>query len=164
MDYSLKLSVLVASIVLTGLSSGLCFTWSNAVTPGIGELNNFGYLSAFQQMNRSILNPAFMIVFFSPILLDLVAVYLYKGSSTQLLWSLILASSCYFFGVVMVTIFGNVPLNELLDKTDLSLTDNEGLQELRNQFEAKWNRLHLIRTISSFISFLLILLALLIKK
>ena len=56
---NLKLALLVFGIVCTGLTAGLCFTWSNAVTPGIGQLDNFGYLSAFQAMNRAILNAVF---------------------------------------------------------------------------------------------------------
>ena len=69
MEFSLKLTTLVLTILVTGLSAGLCFTWSNAVTTGIGRLDNFSYLSAFQQMNRTILNPVFFIVFFGPFFL-----------------------------------------------------------------------------------------------
>lgn len=164
MELSLKLTTLVASIILTGLSAGLCFTWSNAVTPGIGHLDNLGYLSAFQQMNRTIINPSSMIVFFGPLLLHLVNIYLFKNTSTTTMWVLILAAAIYFFGVVLITIFGNVPLNELLDKTNLSTASIEDLRSLRETFEDKWNRLHLIRTVTSGISFLLLTITLLIKN
>ena len=81
-----------------------------------------------------------------------------------MIWLLMAGIAFYFFGVLLVTMFGNLPLNDLLDKTDLSKSGFKDLKLLRNQFEAKWNRLHLIRTISSVISFLLLILTLLIKK
>ena len=77
-----------------------------------------------------------------------------------MIWLLIIAMAFYFFGVLLVTIFGNVPLNELLDKTDLSKASLEDLKLLRNRFETKWNRLHLIRTVTSITSFLLLIISL----
>lgn len=161
MTLTIKLSTLVIATLLTGLSAGLCFTWANAVTTGIGKLGNLEYLQAFQQMNRVIINPTFIVVFFGAFALQLVNIFLLKNTSTALLIHIITATLMYFFGVVLVTIFGNVPLNELLDKTNLAETNMESLQNLRTHFEAKWNRLHLIRTIASIISFLLLLISLL---
>jgi uncharacterized membrane protein len=164
MDYSNQEIATVLLILLTGLSAGLCFTWSNAITPGIEKLNDFGYLSAFQQMNRSIINPLFIIVFFGPFFLGLVSIYLFKNESSSIIWLLMMSVAFYFFGALLVTMFGNVPLNNLLEKTDLSKASFDDLKFLRSQFENKWNRLHLIRTISSVISFLLVMLTLLIKN
>lgn len=164
MDFTLQHIVTIVLVLLLGLSSGLCFTWANSVTPGIGQLDDFGYLSAFQQMNRSIINPLFILVFFGPFFLGFINLYLYKNASNTIIWFLILAIAIYFFGVLLVTIFGNVPLNEILDKTDLSKASLEDLKQLREQFEDKWNRLHLIRTINSAVAFLLLILTLLIKK
>ena len=164
MDFTLQHIVTIVLVLLLGLSSGLCFTWANSVTPGIGQLDDFGYLSAFQQMNRSIINPLFILVFFGPFFLGFINLYLYKNASNTKIWFLILAIAIYFFGVLLVTFFGNVPLNEILDKTDLSKASLEELKQLREQFEDKWNRLHLIRTINSTVAFLLLILTLLIKK
>ena len=164
MEYTTQYLASIVLILLTGLSAGLCFTWSNAITPGIGRLDDLGYLSAFQQMNRSIINPLFIIVFFGPFFLGLINLYLLKNGLSPIIWLLILAIAFYFFGVVLVTIFGNVPLNGILDKTDLGISSLEDLKQLRDRFEDKWNRLHLIRTIGSVISFLLLILTLLIKK
>lgn len=152
---------MIALILLTGLSAGLCFTWSNTVTPGLGRLDDLGYLQSFQQMNKTILNPIFIVVFFAPFFLSLVNIYLLKNSSSNLLWLVILAGVIYFFGVLLITLFGNVPLNEMLDKSDLSISSIDELSQLREKFEVKWNRLHSIRTISSIISFLLLIIGLL---
>ena len=159
MEISIKLTVLVVATLLTGLSAGLCFTWTNAVTTGLARLNDIGYMEAFQAMNRSILNPAFFAVFFGPVLAITASAFLYKSQSTPILWMLIVAALLYFLGVALVTIFGNVPINEVLDSTDLSQINQDDAHSLRMRFENQWTRLHLIRTYASGISFLLLILA-----
>lgn len=146
-------------ILLTGLSAGLCFTWSNSITPGIGKLNDLGYLMSFQQMNRAILNPFFFIVFFAPFILGMYNLYVFINAPKTIIWLLIAALAIYFFGVLLVTIFGNVPLNEILDKTELTSANSIELKNLRSVFETKWNRLHLVRTISSIISFIILIVS-----
>lgn len=160
MGFTFENTAIIALVLLTGLSAGLCFTWTNAVTPGIGRLDDLGYLQSFQQMNRSILNPVFFVVFFGPFFLNLISIYLSKSNSSHLLWLLILAGVLYFFGVLVVTVFGNVPLNGMLDKTDLGIASIDELRQLREKFEVKWNRLHSIRTFTSIISFLLLIISL----
>jgi uncharacterized membrane protein len=71
------------------------------------------------------------------------------------------AGIVYVAGVVVITLFGNVPLNEILDKSDLQVSSPQQLKELRSLFEVKWNRLHLIRTITSILSFILLTISLL---
>ncbi len=161
MEFSTKYLVLIVTIVCTGLSAGLCFTWSNSVTPGIGRMDDLGFLQAFQQMNRAILNPTFFFVFFGPFLLILLNLYQFRTAGNSIMWLLIAAGVVYFLGVVLITIFGNVPLNEMLDKTDLSVASASELKTLRGRFELKWNRLHLIRTITSIASFTLLLISIL---
>jgi uncharacterized membrane protein len=159
-DYTNQHIATILLFLLTGLSAGLCFTWSNAITPGIGKLDDLSYLSAFQQMNRSIINPLFIIVFFGPFFLGLINLYLFKNASSSMILLLIFAMAFYFIGVLLVTIFGNIPLNNLLDKTNLGNATIEDLKLLRNQFETTWNRMHLIRTVSSIASFLILIISL----
>lgn len=118
---------IITLVFLTGLSAGLCFTWSNNIMPEISRLNDLEYLTAFQHMNRVILNPLFFTVFFGPLFLSLVNLYFFKNSSGLIIWILVLATMIYLFGVLLVTVFGNVPLNEMLDKTDLSSVSSEDL-------------------------------------
>lgn len=149
---------IVILIVLTGLSAGLCFTWSNNITPGIGRLDDLGYLMSFQQMNRVILNPTFFFIFFGPFFLNLINLYVFRNASSSVIWLLILATIIYSLGVLLVTILGNVPLNEILDKTELTTASIDELKTLRNTFQVKWNRLHLIRTLSSITSFIILII------
>jgi len=86
----MQLIVLFLATMSTGLMAGIFFTWTNAVTPGIGKLKDIEYLSALQSMNRVILNPAFYLVFICPILtLPLTTILNYNSQS-----SLVTAKPC----------------------------------------------------------------------
>ncbi len=71
---------------------------------------------------------------------------------------LLIASVIYLLGVFIITIKGNIPLNNLLDKSDLEGFSIEDASKLRNEIETKWNNFNLIRTITSSISFILIII------
>ncbi|MCP4884656.1 MAG: DUF1772 domain-containing protein [Flavobacteriales bacterium] len=163
MEINFKIIILILSVLFTGLTAGLCFTWTNAVTPGIGRLDNISFLKAFQAMNRAIINGQFMIVFLGPTILLFINTYLFRYNSTAF-WIFLVAAILFFVGVGLVTVFGNVPLNEILDKSNLEALSKDELQELRNKFEQPWNRLHMIRTLSSLISFVLLITGILYSK
>ena len=162
MDFSIHSITTLSSLLLTGLAAGLCFTWANAVTPGIGRLSDLNYLQAFQEMNRAIINPLFLIVFFGPFLSHAVHLFFYWNEPGPIKGILLLAAISYLAGVLFVTIFGNVPLNEILERTDLQKATSSELKALRLSFEAKWNAYHQIRTAGSLLSFILLILAILL--
>lgn len=164
MEIKFKLIVLLLGILFTGLTAGLCFTWSNAITPGISRLDDQTFLQSFQAMNRAIINKSFLIVFFGPVFLLFLNAFLYKNAHPTAFWSFTLAAILFFLGVGLVTVFRNVPLNEILDKTALESLSAIELKELREKFETPWNRWHIQRTIASFISFVLLLTGLIYTK
>jgi len=164
MELNLESFVILITTVLTGLTAGLCFTWTNAITPGIGLLDDLGFLQAFQAMNRAIINPTFVLVFFGPAIGHLIAVYLKRQSLDLTFWLFLAAAVLFIFGVVFITLFKNVQLNEILDKTDLAAATLEELKALREKFENPWNRWHLIRTISSLLSLVLLLFGILFNN
>ena len=154
----MKVLFFMLAIASTGIMAGTFFTWTNAVTPGIGKLNDMTYLSSLQSMNRVILNPIFYLFFMLPVLVLPLASYLhYKSIPTGLFQSLLVISILYIVGVFLVTAMGNVPLNEILAKTDLSTLSQEQAQQLRLQIEQPWNTYNLIRTICCSSSFFLLI-------
>lgn len=164
MEFNLKIIMLLLGIIGTGLTAGLCFTWSNAVTPGIGMLDDLTFLKSFKAMNRAIINRNFLFVFFGPILLLFLNIYFQKGGNSIAVWAFSLAAVLFFIGVFLVTVLKNVPLNELLDKTILEQATQIELADLRNRFEQPWNRWHMVRTVSSTLAFTLLLIGLLFNK
>ena len=112
--------ILALAILLTGLMAGIFFTWSNAVKPGIGKLSDIEYLRALQSMNRVILNNAFKIMFLGAIIaVALVPVFYFNLYPKNIFWLFVFTLVIYWIGVFGVTVSGNIPLNEILDKTNL---------------------------------------------
>jgi uncharacterized membrane protein len=152
--------ILASAILLTGLMAGIFFTWSNAIKPGIGKLNDLEYLRALQSMNRVILNKAFMGIFLGYIIaVALVPVFHFKLFPNSIFWMFVLALVTYWIGVFGTTAFGNIPLNEILDKVNLEPLNLEEITALRTRIEVKWNNLNLIRSISSGITFALLIIS-----
>ena len=96
MEFKLKFIVLILGILFTGLTAGLCFTWSNAITPGIGKLDDLGFLRSFQAMNRVIINPSFLIVFFGPVVLLFINAFLYRNDFPITFKTFLVAALLYF--------------------------------------------------------------------
>jgi uncharacterized membrane protein len=152
--------ILGSAILLTGLMAGIFFTWSNAVKPGIGKLSDIEYLKALQSMNRVILNNTFRIIFLGAIIaVALVPVFYFNLYPKNIFWLFTFTLGIYWTGVFGVTILGNIPLNEILDKTNLESITIEESKALRRSIEVKWNNLNLIRSISSGLSFLLLIVS-----
>jgi uncharacterized membrane protein len=133
---------------MTALMAGLFYAWSCSVMLGFARLSDKEFVSAMQATNRAIQNPIFFIAFFgAPILLPLSA-FLHYGQSTR--FSLLLAATIiYIIGTFGVTIFGNVPLNNTLDRFNLESATEEETAQQRANFEGRWNNLNTIRTVSS---------------
>ena len=161
MEINFKIIVLLLGVILTGLTAGLCFTWFNAITPGMDDL---GFLKSFQAMNRQIINPAFLITFFGPVILLFLNVYMHRQANLTIFWLYLTAAVLFFVGIGLITVFKNVPLNELLDKTILENLSAHELKALRTKFEQPWNHRHVQRTIASFMAFALLVIGLMYSK
>ncbi|PHS50757.1 MAG: hypothetical protein COB01_11880 [Lutibacter sp.] len=152
--------ILTIATLSVGLIAGLFYSWSISVTPGLEKLNDESYLLAFQSINRAILNPAFFIFFFGLVLLLPMLCYLYYQSPAGIqFWCIVTATFLYFFGVIAVTIFGNVPMNNTLEVLQIESINPEQMASFRLGFERKWNNLNTIRTICSSLSFLSLIIA-----
>ena len=150
--------ILASAILFTGLMAGIFFTWSNAVKPGIGKLSDLEYLRSLQSMNRVILNNTFKVLFMGAILsVALVPIFYFSLYPSNIFWVFVGAFVIYWVGAFGVTVGGNIPLNEILDKTDLESISLEEMKALRDRIETKWNGLNLVRTIASTISFVLLI-------
>jgi len=164
MEINFRIIVLMLGILFTGLTAGLCFTWSNAITPGIGRLDDLGFLQSFQAVNRAIINRSFLITFFGPVVLLFINAYLHRNAHPTTYWSFLIAAILFLVGIGLITVFKNVPLNEMLDKTVLENLSAIELKELRTKFEQPWNRWHIQRTVASFTAFALLLIGVIYNK
>lgn len=163
--YTLDRIILVAATTTTAMLVGLFYGWSVSVVPGLARLNNTEYLSAFQAMNRAILNPLFFISFMGSVILLPLAAYLnYSQPASLCFWLIVAASALYIFGTFGITMAKNVPLNEMLDKFDIATASEEAKAAQRANFEQPWNQLHHIRTVIGFIATVCMIVACLVKR
>ena len=152
------MKMLFITIMLVGLSTGVFFAWSCSVMPGLKLLPAREYLLAFQSMNRAIQNPVFFLCFFGAGILLPVAAWMQRGDSVRC-GLLLAASVIYIVGVLGVTMAGNVPLNEALDKFDAGAATSVQMVRQRELFEGPWMALHNWRTVAAVASFALSVLA-----
>lgn len=154
---------LLITAVLTALIAGLFYAYSCSIVLGLGKLSDTEYLKSMQNINREILNPVFFMSFMGTAVLLPVTTFLFRGESSVFIF-LLLASAAYLIGVFGVTIVGNVPLNDMLDKFDISSSTIEAIKQMRESFENRWNLLNTVRTIFSVISIVLVICACIWRK
>lgn len=152
MEFSPNVATLLGAAFLTGLSAGLFYAWQVSVIPGTRKLGDMVYLQTMQAINREILNPGFFLIFFGSLVL--LAINSFQQYQSDLaFWLVLTACLAYLFGTLVVTSFGNVPLNNELEALELGGLSLDQLKRFRKHYEAKWNRLHLIRTFFAVLAF-----------
>jgi len=156
MELSFNQLIWLITTLLTGLSAGFFYAWQVSVIPGTKRIHSRNYIATMQSVNRAIINPAFILIFFGPFLLQILTIYLYRGTSAM--GYLLMVGIFYFFGTLLVTGLGNVPLNNALDSLNIDGMDQEETDRRRLQYERKWNRLHTLRTVFAVLSFILMLI------
>ncbi len=156
--------LLLITATLTGLSAGLLYAYACSVNLGLSQLPDKEYLAAMQSINKEILNPIFFMGFFGAlILLPVSSFATYSQPVSFRFIFLIVATLVYATGTFGVTAFGNVPLNNVLAKINLQSASSVEISRIRIDFEGPWNRLHNIRTVTSIISLVFVILACLSK-
>ena len=152
--------ILVLTATTTALIAGLFYAWTCSVIPGLARLNNVEYIRAMQSFNTAIQNPLFFICFFGTAILLPVCTYMHFRHPVSIrFWLLLISTVAYLLGVMAVTIFGNIPLNNSLESFSLTLSNPEVIAAQRRNFEGAWNSLHTIRTIASALSIVLVIIA-----
>lgn len=150
--------ILTLAAVLSALIAGLFFAWSCSVMPGFARLSDKEFVAAMQATNRAIQNPVFFAAFFGAPIFLIISVIFHYGKLPR--FALLLgASAVYMIGVFAVTGVGNIPLNNNLDRFDSSLATDHDIQAQRASFERLWNNLNIIRTVSSIVALILVVIA-----
>ncbi len=159
----MKTCALFITVLLNALSTGFFFAWSVSVILGTKKVGDVTYLESMQSINREILNPAFFTVFFGSLIALITTAYL-QFNNKPVFWLVLASVIIYLIGVFGVTAFGNVPLNNELEALNITKLSAIVLKNFRTYYESTWNHYHNIRTISSIISFALLLTSIFIKK
>jgi len=116
MEIPFSVWALVALAMATGLLAGVFLTFSDFIMKSLLAAKPATGTEAMQIINRKVYNSIFMVLFLAmiPVSAGLV-VYAGFYADGLLATVLIIAGSLYFFGVFVVTVIGNVPMNNALE-------------------------------------------------
>jgi uncharacterized membrane protein len=146
MDTVRTLSLVLATLTM-GLVTGAFVLYWHTVMPGLATTDDRTFVSAFQSMDRAIINPWFMLTgFLGALIFTLIATFTQLGRPA-FLW--IVVALVLYVIVVVITMAVNVPLNDAMKAA--GLPDNPtDLAAIREAFdEAKWRAWNLVRVIAS---------------
>lgn len=157
--------ILILTCFLLALITGLFYAYSCSVNNGLAKLKDAEYLGAMQSINKAILNPLFFASFMGTLLTLPVCCWVqFRAEGANINFYLFLSASLlYIIGVFGITMFANVPLNNLLDKFLIDSASAKEISNTRMIFEQPWNRFHQVRTLFAAATLLLALTASIVK-
>lgn len=142
--------VLIAATLLCTLVAGFILLFAIVVMPGIGTLSDRDFLRAFQVIDGVIQNnqPIFLFVWIGSTLAlvasAILGIWELEGANRVVL---IAATCVYLVGVQLPTVNVNIPLNNRVQALDLAAGDERSHEMERQQFEHRWNRWNIARTV-----------------
>ena len=143
-------AIVIAAALLCALVAGFLFAFAVVVMPGIRSLGDREFIRAFQVIDRVIQNtqPIFVVVWVGSVLTLVAAAVVGLGQLEGVDRAvLIISTFAYLFGVQLPTVAINVPLNNTLQALDIAVTDAHQQRVARQDFEPRWNRWNVVRTI-----------------
>ena len=132
--------------------------------PGFSKLNDKDFIRAFQVTDNIIQNnqPLFMLIWIGSIL-SVISTIVFSIFNINADYSIFIIVTGFFYliGVQGLTISMHIPLNNNIQKIDVDKEDELKLNEVRKEFEIKWNYYNRIRTVVAFTVTTLLMLILL---
>lgn len=147
--------LLVLAMISTGLYAGYMFAFLSGVMPALREVEDAVFVGVMRQVNVKVPRPAFLLAFLGSLGFPAASVAVPgEGRSAAEQALVIAALVCVVLGH-LVTVAGNVPLNN-------ALADSAGQRDdraARAAFESRWNTLHRVRTVLAVAAFPLLTIA-----
>jgi uncharacterized membrane protein len=153
----LRVASLIAATMTTGLVAGVYAIYANAFMPGLAKTDDKTFVSAFQAIDRAIINPVFLGLGFVGALFFTLLAGLLQLKEDALPW--IAVAFALYLITMIITIAVNVPLNDALKAAgDPETVD---VAAVRAAFdESRWRAFNLIRVVLNILAFGLLTYAL----
>jgi len=157
--------VLILATLLCTLIAGFVFAFATVVMPGIAKLDTREYIRAFQVIDGIIQagQPIFGLVWLGSagtLLLSAVMSALQLDGIERVI--VIISMLAYVLGVQLPTFRVNVPMNNALQTLDVDAMDEDALAVARRNFEGRWVKWNLIRTVIAILINVALMLVLLL--
>ena len=108
----LQAVALLAATMSMGLMAGVFGVYAHAIMPGLRRNGDRTFVSAFQEIDRAIVNPLFMVWFFGALAFSGTAAALLGGERPVLPW--VAGALVLYLAVVAITMAVHVPLNDAI--------------------------------------------------
>jgi uncharacterized membrane protein len=146
----LRVASLILATMTTGLVAGVYAIYANAFMPGLAKTDDKTFVSAFQAVDRAIVNPLFLGLGFIGALLFTLLAGVFSLKEKALPW--IAVAFVLYLATIILTMAVNVPMNDALKAAgDPASID---VAAARAAFdEAKWRTFNLVRTVLALVSF-----------
>lgn len=146
------------SAISAGIMAGVYFTFSVFAMRSFAELGDEAGARAMQSINRVIQQSAFLPLFFLSTLTCAALVVLgVLGMAGERPEMAIAGGAVYGVGMFVVTVVGNVPLNNKLDAADPASEEGKVVWA---EYLTRWTRLNHVRTFACTLSMALLITAL----
>jgi uncharacterized membrane protein len=153
----LRLTTLLGAVLTMGMAAGTFALYADTIMPGLRKTDDRTFVGAFQQIDRAIINPWFMIFAFGGALVLTAAAALTNRGTPAFGW--IAVALGLYLVCVIVTVAVNVPLNDAIKAAGDPAHIN--VAQVRAQFgEARWATANLLRVATSVPAFALLTWAL----
>lgn len=141
-----------------GLVAGIFFAFSNFVMAALGRLRPDEGIRAMQTINVTVLNPWFFTAFFgtAAACAVLIAAALLGQAGSGAGW-LISGGLLYLVGSILVTIAGNVPLNNALAAAAPDSAEGAGLWSRYLSVWTAWNHVRTAASLAAAAAFVIAL-------
>jgi uncharacterized membrane protein len=150
-------ALLWIAAISVGLMAGVYFTFSAFLMRSLDAIGTPAGMLAMQSINRIIVRSSFLPIFFGSTLVCtlLMVLMAMEPSSPGAIWALI-GSAFYVVGMFIVTVVGNVPLNNRLEAADADGPDGARMWAL---YLRKWTLWNHVRTTACTACLVLLILA-----
>ncbi|MBT2368442.1 DUF1772 domain-containing protein [Streptomyces sp. ISL-10] len=150
--------LLALAVISTGLYAGFMLIFLTGIMPGLARLSDEQFVPAMRRINETVPRGVFLVVFVAIIAFPAAAVAVpVDGRTVSERWLIVAGLVCAVLNH-LVTVAGNIPLNNALAASE-NATPPVPDSQVRAAFETRWNRLHQIRTLLTLAAFALLVCA-----
>ncbi|MEE1753693.1 DUF1772 domain-containing protein [Streptomyces sp. SP18CS02] len=146
--------LLALAVFCTGLYAGSMLIFRTGIMPALARLTDEEFVTVMRRVNEYVPRVVFLIVFAGVVLLPAAALAVPADGGWGAQRRLVLAGLLCAVLNHVVTMAGNVPLNNAL-----AASEGSAPARVRAAFESRWNTFHLLRTLLITAAFALLVAA-----
>jgi uncharacterized membrane protein len=150
---SWQVIALLAATLTMGLMAGVFGLYAHAIMPGLGKTDDRTFIGAFQEIDKAVVRPWFMLFFVGALVYTGLAAVFHLGADERSVLPWIVAALALYLAVFVITVAVNVPLNDDIKAAG----DPDRIADLaavRASFhETRWVAWNIVRAVATTVAF-----------